>query len=147
MKSLVRAALLTILIAASVAITARGEDMPYTEGPVVDMTFVRLKSGGEDAYLNFLATQWKATNEAAKKDGLILSYRVVSATAANRDDWDLMLIIEYKNMAALDGLEAKMRPIMEKLAGSIAKANEQATKRDEVREIVGEKIGRELILK
>ena len=128
-------------------VTAMADEPPYTEGTVMDMTFVRVKPGGDEQYMKFLATQWKQLNESAKKDGLVLSYHVIQSTAANREDWDLMLVVEYKNMAAFDGLEAKIRPLMEKMAGSITKAEEQAGKRGEIREIVGEKIGRELILK
>lgn len=141
-----RSLLVTLLVLGFVGVT-RADDMLYSEGPVVDQTFVRIKGGGFDAYMKFLATDWKAMNEALKKDGLILSYRIVGATAANRDDWDMMLEVTYKNMAALDGLDEKSRAVIEKLAGSMAKADEKATQRGEVREIVGEKIGRELILK
>lgn len=123
------------------------DETPYTEGPVVNLTFVKVKAGGFDQYMKFLATDWKAFMESCKKEGLLTSYRVISGSAVNRDDWDLMLVAEYKNMAALDGLEAKMRPLLEKQAGSASKAEEQAGKRGEIREIVGEKLTRELILK
>lgn len=136
-----------VLTLASVIAPSFAEEPPYTEGTVMEMTFIRTKPGGEDDYLKFLATTWKSLHEQAKKDGLILSYHVISAPAANKDDWDLLLVVEYKNMAALDGLEDKMRPLIEKMAGSSAKANEAATKRGEVREILGGKLCRELILK
>ena len=140
-------ALAVLLLTLGLSTASRAEDVPYTEGPVVDMTYVKIKAGGFDAYMKFLATDWKAMNEALKKDGTILSYRVVSSTSLNRDDWDLMLVVEYKNYAAFDGLDAKSRAVMEKLAGSMAKVEEASTKRGEVREILGEKIGRELLLK
>lgn len=126
---------------------AKAEEPPYTEGTVMDMTFVRVKPGGDEAYMKFLATQWKSLNEAGKKEGLVISYHVIQSAAANKDDWDVLLVTEYKNMATFDGLEAKMRPLMEKMAGSITKAEEQAGKRGEIREILGSKLGRELLLK
>lgn len=139
--------LAAFLLVLGLSTSSRAEDVPYTEGPVVDMTYVKIKPGGFDAYMKFLSTDWKAINEALEKDGTILSYRVVTSTSLNRDDWDLMLVVEYKNYAAFDGLDAKSRAVLEKLAGSMAKAEEASTKRGEVREILGEKIGRELILK
>lgn len=147
MRHLVRATLVVSLVSMSLAIAAYADELPYTEGSVMDMTFVRVRPGGSEAYMKFLSTHWKDFNDAAKKDGLVLSYHVITAPAANKDDWDMMLVVEYKNMAALDGLEAKMRPLLAKQAGSIDKAEEQATKRGEIREIIGEKLGRELILK
>ena len=137
---------LVVTLAALIA-PSFAEEPPYTEGNVMELTFVRTKTGGEDDYLKYLAATWKPLNEAAKKDGLILSYRVIGGNPANKDDWDLVLVVEYKNMAALDGMEEKMRPIMEKMVGSSSKANEAATKRGEIREILGSKLCRELILK
>jgi hypothetical protein len=144
-----RNALSLALALAVVAVVAPSvaEETPYTEGTVMHMTFVRTKAGGYDAYMKFLSTQWKGLMEAAKKDGLIVSYRVVGGPARDRQDWDLMLVAEYKNMAALDGLDAKFRALIEKMVGSSAKAEEQAGQREEIREVLGEKLGRELILK
>ena len=45
---------------------------PYRNGSVWDISFIRMKPGMETAYLNYLAGQWKANQEAAKKEGLIL---------------------------------------------------------------------------
>ncbi len=147
MKQLVKAALLTLVAATVLNLAARAEDVPYSEGSVYDITFIRTKAGGEDAYMKFLATTWKPLQEQAKSDGLILSYKVIGGAAANKDDWDIALVVEFKNMAALDGLEAKERALIEKMAGSATKANEAATKRGEIREILGSKLCREIILK
>ena len=123
------------------------EELPYTEGSVFEMAFIRTLPGGFDAYMKFLQTEWKAVNEAAKKDGLIISYQVGTAQPANKDDWDIVLVIEYKNMAALDGLEEKMRGIAEKAAGSSAKQEERSQERNKIREIIGTKLVRQLKLK
>ena len=147
MRTVMRVGSVAGLLLAGSWTIARAEEPPYTEGTVMHMTFVRTKSGGGEQYMKFLATQWKSLNEAAKKDGLVLSYHVIQSEPANKDDWELMLVTEYKNMAALDGLEARFRPLVEKLSGSITKAEEQAGKRGEIREVLGEKLGRELLLK
>ncbi len=141
-----RSLLVTVLVLGFAAVGS-ADDPVYSEGAVVAQTYVRINPGGFDQYMKFLATDWKSVNEALKKEGLVLGYRIVSSSAANRDDWDVMLEITYKNMAALDGFDAKSRAVIEKHAGSMAKADEQATQRGEIREILGAKIGRELILK
>lgn len=122
------------------------QEAPYTEGSVWDITFVRVNPGMLDDYLKNLIGEWKKENEQARKEGLVLSYKIVSASAATRDDWNLMLIVEFKNMAALDEADAKFRAIASK------RATEEELKkgvhaRAEVREIIGGKLGRELILK
>ena len=49
-----------VLALASLIAPSFAEEPPYTEGTVMEMTFVRIKAGGEDDYLKFLATTWKS---------------------------------------------------------------------------------------
>jgi hypothetical protein len=56
----------------------------------------------------------------------------------------VLLMTEYKNFGALDGLEAKFDVIMQKIVGSEDKQVQTMVKRGEVREIMGEKLMQEL---
>jgi hypothetical protein len=124
-----------------------GSNAPYTEGPVWDVTFVRTKPGMADDYLKNLAGAYKATSEEAKKQGIIVDYRILIGDAANRDDFDIMLMVEYKNMAAFDGLREKTDPIARKLIGGEDVMRQANVKRLEIREILGTKTMREVTLK
>ena len=108
---------------------------------------VRTTTGMADDYLRSLAATYKRINEEAKKQGLILSYKIISTDAMGPDDWDLLLMEEYKNWAAFDGLRDKMEPISKKVVGDEAANRQLMTKRLDVRRIVGSKSGQELILK
>jgi hypothetical protein len=123
------------------------QELPYKEGTVWEVTFVRTKYGMTNDYLNNLASVWRTNAEEAKKQGLLLSYKILSGLAANKDDWDLMLMIEYKNMAALDVASEKWEAISAKLVGSQEQRNLGSLKRGELREILGLKIVREITLK
>lgn len=68
-----------------------------------------------------------------------------SATLHRR--WNLILITEAKNMAALDAVEAKWDAVNEKVARAEDKRTAEAVKRSEIRKIVGGKLLRELLLK
>lgn len=127
--------------------TCFAQEAPYTEGNVWGITLVRVKPGMLDDYLKNLISGWKRENEQAKKEGLVLSYKVISTSAANKEDWDLMLVVEFKNMAALDEADAKFRGIATKLLGTEEELKKGVHARAEVREIIGDKLGRELILK
>ncbi len=120
---------------------------PYTEGSVWDVTMVRTKAGMTDDYLKALAKNYKSVMDEAKKQGTVLSYRMLLGDAANKDDFDILLMVEYKNMAALDGLRDKMDPIEMKSFGSEDQMRQAAGKRAEVREILGSKTMREITLK
>ncbi len=126
--------------------TCLAQEAPYTEGGVWNITLVKVKPGMLDDYLKNLIGEWKKENEQAKKEGLVLSYKVISAAAANKEDWNLMLMVEFKNMAALDEADAKFRAIASKLATE-EELKKGVHSRAEVREIIGDKLGRELILK
>jgi hypothetical protein len=120
---------------------------PYIEGSVWDVTLIKVKHGMGDEYLRSLASTWKVENEEAKKQGLILSYKILSGSAANETDWDLMLMVEFKNMASLDGADEKFRAIDPKIYGTEEQMKTLLVKRVEIREVFGDKLMRELILK
>src|SRR6266699_5365479 len=92
-------------------------DAPYTEGPVWTVTMVRTKPGMDDDYLKSLAKIYKSTDDEMKKQGLIMDYKVLLGNDANPQDFDILLMVEYKNMAAFDGLREKADPIADKILG------------------------------
>jgi hypothetical protein len=147
MTPLLHVARAVLLLAILASPAAAQQNIPYTEGSVWTLGFIRVNAGMDDDYLNNLRANWKRINDEAKRQGLVLSYKVISAPAANRDDWDLLLMVEYKNMAALDGLRQKSEPIMAKLIGPQSERRTRAVQRNEIREIIGGKLGRELILR
>src|SRR6266496_5044637 len=87
---------------------------PYTEGAVWQITMVKTKTGMSDDYLKALAKIFKATNDEAKHQGIITDYKILAGDAATQQDYDILLMIEYPNMAALDGLREKTDPIAAK---------------------------------
>ena len=147
MKRLLISTFVVVALLTIIPMPKSAEELPYTEGSVWEMTFIRTLPGGYDAYMKFLQTEFKQVNEAAEKEGLILSYEVGTSPPANKEDWDIVLMIEYKNMAALDGLEEKARDVAEKVAGSSQKQEERSKERGKIREVLGTKIVRQLKLK
>jgi hypothetical protein len=122
------------------------EPLPYTEGPVWGITTIKVKPGLWEQYIRTFAKTKKVYDEA-KKQGLIVSYKIISSEAAAPQDWNLMVLIEHKNMASLDGLTEKMRAIAASVVGDEGARKELAVKRLDLREYIGEKLGRELIFK
>jgi len=133
------------LACASTAVLA--DDHAYTDGPVVNVAFIRTEYGKFDDYLKFLDGTWKATQEAAKKAGLVLSYRVITVQPRGENDPDIYLVTNYKNWAAFDGLTAKMDAIMKQVEGSLDSVDQHAVERGKIRRVLGEYTGQELILK
>jgi len=122
-------------------------DAPYTEGPVWTISMVKTKPGMADDYLKNLAQIYKAVNDEAKKQGIIMDYKILLGNDSTPQDFDILLMQEFKNMAAFDGLREKTDPIARKLIGSEDVQRQGAVKRMEIREIMGNKLMREITLK
>ena len=120
---------------------------PYTEGAVWEITMVKTKTGMSDDYLKALAKIFKTTNDEAKKQGIIIDYKILAGDSATQQDFDMLLMVEYPNMAALDGLRDKTDPIATKLVGTDDQQRDLAVKRLQIREIMGGKLMREITLK
>jgi hypothetical protein len=144
--------LLTLAACATLAVAGAGlvraqSDAPYTEGPVWAITMVKTKPGMSDDYLKTLAKIYKSTNDEMKKQGLIMDYKVLFGDNSNPQDFDILLMVEFKNMAAFDNQREKTDPIADKILGSEEVQRQGAIKRMEIREIMGNKLMREVTLK
>lgn len=135
------------LLAAWAGLCSAQSDAPYTEGPVWNITMVKAKYGMGDEYLKGLAKTFKGTLDEAKKENLILDYKILLGDAATPHDFDILLMVESKNMAAFDNAREKFDPIARKIEGTPDQQRQTATKRVEIREILGSKLMREITLK
>lgn len=131
----------------SAASTTASAGVPYTEHSVWEITLVKTKAGLDDDYLRGIAQTFKGTMEEEKKQGLIMDYKVLIGDASDRNDFNILLMVEFKNMAAFDGLREKTEPIMAKVLGGQDAQRQLAVKRLDVREILGTKTMREVMLK
>src|ERR1700751_1383638 len=140
-------ALVLLLNCAGIYI-ARGE-APYTEGSVYSVAFIKTKPGMTDEYIKSLAANSKPLIAEEKAEGIVLSYKILLGESANPEDFDLIILIEFKNMGAFDGLREKLDAIDQKLLGADAdKKDEQVMiDRAQIREIFGSKLMREITLK
>jgi hypothetical protein len=139
--------LLGLVMSALAATTAIAQDAkPYKEGPVTELSYIKIKPGGFDDYMKFLDTTYKTLMEANKKAGLIAGYHVYTTQARSPHEPDLILAITYPNMAALDRIEEE-EAIAAKVIGSTDVQNKAAIERGPMREVLGGQLIREMILK
>ncbi len=139
------AALLGVSSLASTAAFADGKD--WSDGPVINVSSIRTVDGHFDEYMHWLATTFKKTQEAAKKAGLITGYRVIVVEARGPNDPDILLVIEYKNWAALDNLGGKLDKISAEVEGSVDAAAKSEADRASMRKVLGSRTEQEAILK
>lgn len=120
----------------------------YTEGPVWRVSLVRVKPTHLDDYLTSMRQVSKGFIEEEKRQGLIVDYKIfLKETKTSPQDWDVCIAVEYKNHAALDGLDSKMEAIRDKVLGGKQQAHQLGEKREEIREIVSDELLQEIVLK
>ncbi|HLZ66651.1 MAG TPA: hypothetical protein VKQ29_10490 [Aliidongia sp.] len=127
--------------------TALSADKPYSEGTVWTMSLIKVKPGMFDVYMRDLLPIRKKLDEEAKKEGLVLSTHILSGQASGNDDFDFVILEEFKNWAAFDGLTAKYDTLMDKLGQTEEKQTQAMEKRVEVRSIIGMKTFQEIVPK
>jgi hypothetical protein len=139
--------LVVVMAVAGAALSVYAQaSRPYHNGSVWDISFIRMKPGMDSAYLSYIATDWKKQQEALKKEGLIVSYKVIGTEAHGATDWNLMLMTEYTNLAAREAAEPKMQALQQQLLGGDEKMRQGYRERLEIREVLGTRLAREVVL-
>ena len=119
---------------------------PTHDGTVWQLSFIRVKPGMDSAYNKYLATDWKKEQEALKADGMILSYKVIGTEAHSPSDWNLLLMVEFKDLATLEANQDKADALLQKMFGGDEKVMQGYKDRSEIREVMGTRLGRQIIL-
>jgi hypothetical protein len=138
---------MTALSIGAISPVLADDSKSYTDGPVKEVTAIRTKPGMFDTYLKWLDTTGKQLREEEKKAGLILDFEVYAAMPRSPHDPDLYMVVTYKNMAALDGLDDRFEPIRKKLWATRDAAAKADIDRESMREILGTELIRRLDLK
>ncbi|HTX88927.1 MAG TPA: hypothetical protein VMC08_08065 [Bacteroidales bacterium] len=134
-----------ILLLALSTVTVAQSMRQYKDGNVWSVTFVKLKANMGEDYLNGLKNTWGAVSAEGVKQGLLVSYKILQGFASSPDDWDVMLIQEYKNLGAMEGNEDKWDAIEKKIVGGEDAMKTLNQNRVNMREIYGHKILREVV--
>ena len=141
--------LATTIIAATIAMAgpAMTQERSYKPGSVWTASRIKVMPGQFDNYMDFLGGQWKRMQEFGKKEGVVLSYHVLSVNNARKDEPDLILLTEtkdYMTTAQRDAFNDKMNAF---LASDDRKQAAASAARGPMREQQGSVQYQELILK
>lgn len=118
----------------------------YNQGPVTQVTYLNIEYGHFDEYVVWLNSTWKPLNEAKKKAGLIVDYRVYTASPRKPDEPNVIFMITYPNMAALDR-RAEEDAVAEEMIGTAKEQDAARIARSAYRKRLGTELIREVILK
>src|ERR1700739_1727199 len=119
----------------------------YTYDSVYRVTKIRILPGKTGDFYKSFAWAPKVL-EAEKAAGIVVSYRIChSVNYEGPDKWDVMLVVQYKNMGVLDTSADLAAPVVAKVYGSAEKQAEAARLRDESSETVSSELVRGIQLK
>ena len=137
--------LVALVLALSVVAFAQ-VNRPYRNGTVWSVAYIRMKPGMETAYLTYIAGDWKREQEAFKKDGQIISYKILQTEPHGSTDFNLMLMTEYKDLATYEKNLEKADALLQTVIGNDEKQRQGYRDRLEIREVLAERMAREIVL-
>lgn len=82
--------------------TARVALETYEEGPVWQIMTFRTPPGKTELHLRNIATAWEHQLKLAVKKEVLLDYKVLTKWSSSPDDWNIMVIEIFPNMASYD---------------------------------------------
>ena len=131
----------------SVTASAQDSGRVYENGSVWSVGYVETKPGHFDDYLEDLSNIWKRYLDEQKKDGDVLSYKIIANSWTRDGEPDLMLMVEYKNWAAFDRGNEYFDELAKRLQGGTEQAQQSNIDREELRNLRGGWVGQELVFK
>jgi len=137
-----------ILVLLLLTVSVYGQVHKYfTPGTVWGVTTIRIHPGMDQAYLEYLDTQLKKESDISIKNGFMKSYKILRS----QDDdsgWNMLILREYDSFASLEKNAEKADEVLRQATGiDDQKGMEGYTDRSKIRDVMGTKFMREVILR
>ena len=123
------------------------EGRNYKTGAVWIVLFVRTLPGKDPIYFNYLADVWKRQQELLKQEGVVLDYKVLQTNQIHKDDFNVLVMTQYKSRASIDENQGKLDTVVRQVVGKDEVTMAAYRERETVRRVFGGKICREVIFR
>ena len=130
------------------SVSAYGQIYKYfTPGSVWEVSMIRIHSGMDQAYMQYLDTELKKESDAAIKNGFMKSYKILRSQGDDAE-WNMLIMREYESFASLEKNAEKADEVLRQATGlDDQKGMQGYTDRAKIRDVVGVKFMREVVLK
>jgi hypothetical protein len=118
----------------------------FSPGTVWTVTMIKVASGMDQSYLEYLDGQFKKSEEAQIKAGFQKSYKILR-TMDDGGAWNLLILREYTSLASIETNVEKADALSQQTDGNDQAQMQGYQDRSKYREVVGTKYARELVLK
>jgi len=146
---MIKLSLVAALGAVSLACAAplAAQDLPFGYGDYWEVSEISVDDGGNAQYVDFLASQWKKTQEFAKSKGWISEYHVLANLNKRAGEPDYYLVTQFSHMP--DAAEAAKRDkaYSDYMQSSMRQMEAQSGERAKFRHVMGSELLGEMLLK
>ena len=118
----------------------------FSPGTVWTVTMIKMASGMDQTYLQYLDGQFKKSEEAQIKAGFQKSYKILR-TMDDGGGWNLLILREYTSLASIETNVEKADALSQQTDGTDQAQMQGYQDRSKYREVIGTKYARELVLK
>lgn len=119
----------------------------YNPATIWTVTTIRINSGMDPAYLQYLDGQFKKDSDAAVKAKYMKSYKILRAIDDDTS-WNMLILREYDSLASMEANQEKADALSRQVLGDDDTKQMQGYEdRSKVRQVLGTKTMRELTLK
>jgi hypothetical protein len=146
MKTVRRVVLIGVLIALGALPVIGQVHKFFSPGTVWTVTMIKMASGMDQSYLQYLDGQFKKSEEAQIKAGFQKSYRILR-TMDDGGGWNLLILREYTSLASIETNVEKADALSQQTDGTDQAQMQGYQDRSKYREVIGTKYARELVLK
>ena len=119
----------------------------YTPGSIWTVTTIRIVSGMDQAYLQYLDTSFKKESDAQVQAGFMKSYKILRTLDDNGASWNMLILREYASLADFERNAEKADAKSREVSGDDTMAMKGYEDRTKIREVLGTRTARELRLK
>lgn len=144
MKAFLPAAAMAAALLVAGAAEAQNAPRNFENGPVWTIAYIETKPAMLNDYMSYIAGPYTGLQEAAKKRGEVLDYKVLEVNSPRDGEANLILMVEYKNMAAFDRTQADNDRDNAAVFGSTGKSSQSQVSRETIRRLRGNVLVREL---
>lgn len=119
----------------------------YTPGSIWTVTTIRIVSGMDQAYYEYLDGPFKKQSDAQVQAGFMKSYKILRTLDDNGASWNMIILREYASLADLEKNEERSDAKAREVGGNDQAQMQGYTDRAKIREVLGTRTARELRLK
>ncbi len=142
-----RAVVLIGVLTAMAAVPVIGQVHKFfSPGTVWTVTMIKMASGMDQSYMQYLDGQFKKSEEAQIKAGFEKSYKILR-TMDDGGAWNLLILREYTSLASIEANQEKADALSQQTDGNDQAQMQGYQDRSKYREVIGTKYARELVLK